>query len=120
MQNNVILHLTPKWSTRIMEDPRREPLCFVSKTVSGWSAVLALPTGGQYPYTLGFPVRLGVMDGYQTDPEDISKGYVMKAWGLTKIGPGTWKVEPSISQAGVLHAYVVLCEVPEPAPWETV
>lgn len=97
-----------------MDDSRREPLCSVSKTPDGkWSALLALPTDKQYPYFLPFPVKNGPMDGKQ-----FGHSYTMKAWGLHKLGPGTWRVNPSIHQAGVIHAYVVLCEVPEPAPWE--
>ena len=38
-------------------------------------------------------------------------------WGVMRIGPGTWVVEPSIVQHDLFHAFVVIAEVPEPAPW---
>jgi len=98
-----------------MEDPRKEPLCFVSKKTDGsFSAILALPTGGEYPWALNFPVRYGEMEGVQM----VDKSYRMKSWGLRRIGPHTWAVNPSIHEPGIVHAYIVLCEVPEPAPWE--
>ena len=101
-----------------MDDPRREPLCNVTPITEGgvatgmWSVLLALPTDRAYPFTISFPARLGMMDG------EMYKAGAMRHWGLIKIGPGTWKVDPSIHQPNVLHAYLVLCEVPEPAPWE--
>lgn len=41
-------------------------------------------------------------------------------WGVRKLGPRTWLLEPSIVLHGQLHAFVVACDVPEPAPWEGV
>jgi hypothetical protein len=61
--SNVILHLTPKWSAKVMEDPRREPLCCASPITEGgvptglWSVLLALPTNTPYPFTISCPAR---------------------------------------------------------------
>lgn len=33
-----------------------------------------------------------------------------------KIGPGVWKLAPSIKH-DKLHAYITVVDVPEPAPW---
>ena len=108
-----IHHLTPKWSTRIMEDPRKEPLCFASPQGDKWSVLLALPTNGPYPLTVSFTAAPGPYKG------EMYKEGAMEHWGLIKIGPGTWKVDPSVQEDRYqLHAYIVLCEVPEPAPWE--
>jgi hypothetical protein len=39
-------------------------------------------------------------------------------FGLTRVSDGVWAVEPSLHIPGVLHAFVVLYDVPKPAPWE--
>jgi hypothetical protein len=119
---NKILLLTPKWSTCIMEDPRKEPFCFASEMNPAafgdgktrvWSILLALPTDRPYPLTISFPAVNGPMKG------KLYKQGAMEYWGLRKIGPGTWAVDPSVQEdCYKVHAYVVLCEVPEPAPWE--
>lgn len=36
---------------------------------------------------------------------------------LYKIAPSVWKVSPSVLSA-MLHAYITVVGVPEPAPWE--
>jgi hypothetical protein len=36
---------------------------------------------------------------------------------LKRLGPGVWKVGPSIVSPGLLHAHVTIVDVPEPAPW---
>lgn len=115
MSTNKIHHLTPKWSTRIMEDPRREPLFFASPQGDGkWSILLAFPTDGPYPLTVSFTAANGPMKG------KLYEQGAMEHWGLIKIGPTCWKVDPSVQEDRYgLHAYLVLCEVPEPAPWET-
>lgn len=115
MAEQVLHHLTPVWSDRVLSDPRREPLCSVQREAGRLVAMLALPTtlpdgSPGRPYSLTFPVRVG-------DPV-VEECGVMMAWGLRRLGPGTWAVAPSIDAPGVVHAYVVLCEVPEPAPFE--
>jgi hypothetical protein len=91
-----------------------EAICWVTKNDEYICTVSFTLYGELKDNTLQieFPVKNGQMDlvreGY---------GYKIKAYGLTKIGPGTWKVEPRIEQ-NPIHAHVVLCNVPEPAPWE--
>jgi hypothetical protein len=52
---------------------------------------------------------------------DIAPG--IKAWtrmdryGLFKLGAGVWRVDPSLFVPRELHAFLVLCDVPEPAPF---
>jgi hypothetical protein len=52
---------------------------------------------------------------------DIAPG--IKGWaeidyyGLTKLGPGVWRLDPSLFVPDELHAFLVLCDVPEPAPF---
>ena len=39
------------------------------------------------------------------------------AFGLQRVHPGVWVYDPSILVPGILHAFVVVVGVPEPAPW---
>lgn len=40
------------------------------------------------------------------------------AFGLQRISPGVWTYDPSLLVPNILHAFVVVTLVPEPAPWE--
>jgi hypothetical protein len=113
-----VLHLTPKWSETIMVDPRREPLCVVRRDVGGLGGTLSLPASNRpNPITLGFRCRVG-------DPgavfDERGRCLSIREWGLRRLGPGVWQVVPSLVEPSVgLHAYVVLCDVPDPAPFAT-
>jgi hypothetical protein len=111
-----VLHLTPKWSETIMVDPRREPLCCVRRDGGGLGATLSLPAAGlPHPITLGLRCRVGDPDATF---DAAGRCLTIREWGLRRLGPGTWQVIPSIVEPSYgLHAYVVLCEVPEPAPF---
>lgn len=39
---------------------------------------------------------------------------------LYKLGPGVWKLAPSVTVPGMLHAFITIVGVPDPAPWETI
>jgi hypothetical protein len=39
------------------------------------------------------------------------------AWGMERLGPGVWSLEPSLVIPGLLHAFITLVDVPEPPPW---
>ncbi len=114
-----VLHLTPKWSETIMADPRHEPLCVVRRDPNGLSATLSLPAAGRpYPITMGFAVQVGDPDA---DFDARGRCLAIRRWGLRRLGPGVWQVVPSLVQETYgLHAYVVLCDVPEPAPFVAV
>lgn len=50
-------------------------------------------------------------------------GYVMRneelvAFGIEQVMPGLWHLIPSLNIPEVLHVFVVLYDVPTPAPWE--
>jgi hypothetical protein len=54
-----------------------------------------------------------------------TKGAVMNeetgellAFGVEKLTPGVWTLEPSLNVLTFVHAFVVLYGVPDPAPWE--
>lgn len=59
----------------------------------------------------GFPVHT---DGEPFDGDEKTPPRFV----VYKIAPSVWKVSPSISHP-LLHAYLTLVGVPEPAPWET-
>lgn len=51
-------------------------------------------------------------------------GYVMRdaelvAFGIEQVMPGLWHLNPSLNIPDVLHVFVVLYDVPTPAPWES-
>lgn len=39
-------------------------------------------------------------------------------WGVTQLGSTVWAIDPSTVQPGLLHAFIVMRDVPEPAPWQ--
>lgn len=50
-------------------------------------------------------------------------GYVMRdeglvAFGIEQVMPGLWHLIPSLNIPEVLHVFVVVYDVPTPAPWE--
>ena len=55
------------------------------------------------------PVSTGGMD---------RDGERLLAFGLEQVGPGLWYLTPSMNLPKTLHAFVVLYDVPDPAPWE--
>lgn len=40
-----------------------------------------------------------------------------ETWGMDQLGPGVWSLDPSVIIPGVIHAFVTLVDVPEPALW---
>ena len=40
------------------------------------------------------------------------------AFHIRKLCSGIWAISPSLNMPGILHAFLVLHNVPEPAPWE--
>ena len=43
----------------------------------------------------------------------------LEVFGVERIAPGMWSLTPSLNAPGVIHAFIVLYGLPEPAPWET-
>ena len=58
---------------------------------------------------LPVPVRFG--------EQVIDPTGVLVSFGVERIGPGVWAMTPSLNVAGLVHGFVVLYEVPEPAPF---
>lgn len=42
----------------------------------------------------------------------------LTAYGAERITTGIWSITPSLNAVGFVHAFLVLYDVPEPAPWE--
>lgn len=103
-----ILLLTPKWGSTdatVVE----EQVCSVEPAESGLICTLLIPvyTGD----TKLSKTSIGIKFPVRTEKE------LGTAFGLIKIGPGTWKVDGLVRHEPI-KAYVILCGVPEPAPWE--
>lgn len=113
--NCPVYHIATKWSESIMTDPRNgEILCVVKPSYRGnLSATLRFPStkdGKEVQIPIGFDCWVG-----NESKKDEEGGNV---WGLIRLGPGVWQVTPSLVLAEYnFHAYVVLCDVPEPAPF---
>ncbi len=73
------------------------------------SDVLALRLGG--PEWAPIDVH---PDGPIIDREKQS----LVAFGLEKIGNRIWTLQPSLNMPGTIHVFVVIFDVPWPAPWE--
>lgn len=112
----VVHHLTPKWSEQVMVDPREdEILCVVRPSYKGdLSATIRLPMQGGDGRVLQIPISFDCWVGNAAKQHADGSN----VWGLVRLGAGVWQVTPSIvSEEYGLHAYVVLCDVPEPAPF---
>lgn len=109
-----VIMLTPRWSETIMVDPREEHLCVVRPNIGSDDISMTLRVQfADRAIPLGVPCRVGDPDGaFTPEGECLS----IRKWGLRRLGPGTWLLGPSVVQ-GQLHAFVVLCDVPEPAPF---
>lgn len=81
--------------------------------LDGKPAILALQPNeadnGWEVVGLEIPVAL---DGPIVDDSEL------KAFAAEKLGPGVWALKPSLNLPGLLHAFVILCGAPDPAPWE--
>ena len=69
---------------------------------------LVLALGPQWP---PFPLAI------QTGAPEIGEDGFMR-FGAELITPGVWGLSPSFNAVGMVHAFVVLYDVPTPAPWE--
>lgn len=42
----------------------------------------------------------------------------LTSFSIGKIMPGFWTITPSLNMPGIIHAFVHIYDVPDPAPWE--
>jgi hypothetical protein len=105
--------ITPRWSERPNADDLFEPTGYVERDGEEWILYLFIDCE---PYRM--PVHAGEPEGEVVDVAPGTKGWAeMKRYGLSRLGPGVWRLTPSLWAPGVLHAFIVLCDVPEPAPF---
>jgi len=74
----------------------------------GFVLQLALGRKGLVP----LPIKLG-------DVEVIWQGphAELVSYGMQLVTAGVWAVDPSLNIEGMVHTFVVLYDVPDPAPW---
>jgi hypothetical protein len=66
---------------------------------------------GDGTFLIGCPIEVGV------EKAPVDEGQI---WGLRRIGPGVWKLSPSVMLNENIHTYVTIAGVAEPlAPWES-
>lgn len=107
-----VLLLTPTWSNAPLLDLSLDEACRISRTPAG---DLELDLRFEIDEidvseSLTLPVQLG-------DYEQHRDGSVSR-FGMRRLGPGTWLLQPSLNMPGKIHAFVVMCGVPEPPPWD--
>jgi hypothetical protein len=51
------------------------------------------------------------------EPEINDEGQLM-TFGSERLDGGVWMLNPSLSLPGILHAYLTVYGVPDPAPWD--
>lgn len=67
-------------------------------------------------------VALNIIGTWMPMPIDVEGPRVndqaeLEAFGVRQIAPHLWVLEPSLNIPGLIHAFVTLYGVPEPAPW---
>jgi hypothetical protein len=111
-QHGVAL-VTPKWCDSIMTSQMLlpYPICKVVPGHIQKTLLLKLPN---MPL-LAIPCQLGDPDAdYNSEGQCLT----CRTWGLSRLGPGVWQLAPSIVVSyKELHAYIVMRDVPEPAPF---
>lgn len=79
--------------------------------------VVVGPIDGGLRLVLGprssLPVRI------KSGEPQISDEYELSAFGAELVVDGVWALTPSLNVEGVIHAFLVVYGVPDPAPWET-
>lgn len=78
--------------------------------VCGWhDGKLVLMMGPSFP-----PLPVDVASGGL----QLAENGALEAFGASLVTAGVWELVPSLNAPGLLHAFVVLYGVPDPAPWE--
>ena len=60
------------------------------------------------------PIPVPMVTGHPQYSEDGE----LEKFGAEKIAPGLWAISPSLHLPRIIHAFVVLYDVPDPGPWE--
>jgi hypothetical protein len=106
--------LVARWTSAPFLDIRDEPVVIIRRLDNGLLDVLVtLPVPNRPRFPLSFVARVGEPEG-EGSPEE---GFTMQWWGLSRLGPSVWLVTPSVVTPE-LHAFIVIRDVPEPAPFD--
>lgn len=74
-----------------------------------YDGALVLLLGPAFP-----PIQIPVNAG---EPQITPEGD-LDSYGIEQITESVWALAPSLNVPGLIHAFVVLHDVPSPAPWE--
>jgi hypothetical protein len=96
-----------RWKQRPVPSDHADDLCWEYEGGADGGDIL-LWTGGKMPLR----VRIS-----REGPE-FDAGGELSAFAVFNICSGLWYLAPSLNVPGVLHSFVVLYDVPDPAPWE--
>lgn len=104
-----VILLTPVWSEAPSLDSRLDQAFKISRDSCGDLELHLCVELDDF-----VELRLPVQIGDYTQHRDGS----VERFGMRRLGPGTWLLQPSLNIPGDIHVFVVMCEVPEPPPWE--
>lgn len=76
--------------------------------LDGELVLLLEPRGGRLP----LPIRVGEAEVVRQGPH-----VELVKYGVELVTAGVWAVDPSLKIEGRVHTFVVLYDVPDPAPW---
>lgn len=86
------------------------------KRISGQDLVCGIHNGdvilGLGPAFPPLPLRVATGEPTFNEHDELT------AFGAEVIAPGVWALTPSLNAEGLIHGFVVLYGVPDPAPWE--
>ena len=105
-----VMHLIAQWTDRVMGSPASPSASIVDE---GRTLLMGLLDQESRQHIFSFPCRVGP----PFPPTYKKQGDRIEAWGLQRLGPGVWNVEPSILVDNSFHAFVTIIGVPEPAPF---
>lgn len=81
-----------------------------NELVCGWIDGRLVPLlGPHFP-----PLPMEIMPG----DYELDENGELKKYGAELVTKGVWALSPSLNAEGVIHAFIVLYDVPDPAPWE--
>ncbi len=83
--------------------------CTAVRAADGrWDLILVLFRGDGQRVQSSVPINPG--------GAPVIAGEEMSKWGLVQLGPFVWALTPSLN-SGDYHGFVVVRNVPDPAPW---
>jgi hypothetical protein len=118
LDDNPVELLTARFSSVIITDPRPETLCGFEQEGADWLLRLRIQVSEHRCELFELPVHDGEPEGEFVDVAPGVRSWgAMRYYGLARLGPGVWRLDPSLYVPGGLHAFIVLCDVPDPAPF---